>query len=116
LPRLKQSCVLATGYNVVYTFFARKQNVSVSNIPAYSTESVAQMVFALLLKITNQVGSLSRQVFNGKWTKSKDFCFYNYPLTELKDLTLGVGGYGKIVKSIIKKARAFEMNLRVLPE
>ena len=113
LPRLKHICVLATGYNVVDTVFAREKNISVSNIPAYSTESVAQMVFSLILEITNQVGSFSKQVFNGKWTKSKDFCFYNHPLTELKGLTLGVVGYGKIGKSIIKKALAFEMNIRV---
>ena len=113
LPRLKYICVLATGFNVVDTVFARKKNISVSNIPAYSTESVAQMVFALILETTNQVGSFSRQVFNGKWTKSKDFCFYNTPLIELKDLCLGIVGYGKIGKSIIKKARAFDMNIRV---
>ena len=93
LPKLKHICVLATGYNVVDTVFARKQNISVSNIPEYSTESVAQMVFSLILEITNQVGSFSKQVFYGKWKKSKDFCFYNRPLTELKGLTLGVVGY-----------------------
>jgi glycerate dehydrogenase len=113
LPRLKHICVLATGYNVVDTVFARKQNVSVSNIPAYSTESVAQTVFSFLLETISQVGSLSRKVINGKWSKSKDFCFYNHPLLELKDLTLGVIGYGKTGRPIIKKARAFEMNLRV---
>jgi glycerate dehydrogenase len=73
-------------------------------MPAYSTESVAQMVFALLLETTNLVRSFSRQVINDKWTKSKEFCFYNHPLLELKDLTLGVVGYGKTGKSIIKKA------------
>jgi glycerate dehydrogenase len=92
LPRLKHICVLAIGYNVVDTVFAKKQNISVSNMPAYSTESVAQMVFALLLETTNLVRSFSRQVINDKWTKSKEFCFYNHPLLELKDLTLGVVG------------------------
>jgi glycerate dehydrogenase len=71
------------------------------------------MIFALILEITNQVGSFSRQVHNGKWTKSKDFCFYNNPLIELKSLCLGVIGYGKIGKSIIKKACAFDMNIKV---
>ncbi len=75
LPRLKYICVLATGYNVVDISFARKKNIPVSNIPAYSTESVAQLVFALLLELTTRVGSHSKKVFDGKWTKSKDFCF-----------------------------------------
>ncbi len=120
LPRLKYICVLATGYNVVDISFARKKNIPVSNIPAYSTESVAQLVFALLLELTTRVGSHSKKVFDGKWTKSKDFCFWNTPLIELNSLTMGIVGYGKIGKSVIKKARAFGMKIRVfsrtLPE
>ncbi len=113
LPKLKYICVLATGYNVVDTVFARKKNIPVSNIPAYSTESVSQTVFALLLELTNGVGHHSKKVFNGKWAKNKDFCFWDSPLIELKNLTMGVIGYGKIGRSVIIKARAFGMSLRV---
>jgi glycerate dehydrogenase len=112
LPRLKHLCVLATGYNIVVIFFAKKQNFYMSDLPAYSTESIAQMVLALLLEITNQFGSLSRQLINDKWTKNKVFCFYNHHLMKLNNLTLGDVGYGKIGKSIIKKALTFEKNLK----
>lgn len=109
LPRLKYICVLATGYNVVDTAFAGQKNIPVANIPAYSTESVSQMVFALILELTNHVGHHSQLVFNGEWTACKDFCFWNHPLTELSELTLGVVGYGKTGRSVVKKAMAFDM-------
>jgi len=109
LPRLKYICVLATGYDVVDTVFAGQKNVPVSNIPTYSTESVSQMVFALILELTNHVGDHSRRVLNGEWSACKDFCFWNHPLVELDGQTLGIVGYGKIAKSVIKKALSFGM-------
>jgi len=83
LPDLKYIGVLATGYNVVDIEAARKRNIVVTNVPAYGTKSVAQMTFALLLELTQHVQRHSDAVFNGEWTRSRDFCFWKYPLVEL---------------------------------
>jgi len=103
--------VLATGYDVVDYNYAKKLGILVSNIPAYSTQSVSQMVFALLLEICNQVGEHSSKVKNGKWAKSKDFCFWDHNLIELSGKTLGIIGFGKIGKNTAKIANAFGMKV-----
>jgi len=105
--------VLATGYDVVDYKYAKKLGILVSNIPAYSTQSVSQMVFALLLEVCNQVGNHSNKVKNGKWAKSKDFSFWDYNLVELNNQTLGIIGFGKIGKNTAKIANAFGMNVIV---
>ena len=94
LPELKYIGVLATGYNIVDTTAAKERGIIVTNIPAYSTDSVAQMVFAHILNITQQVQHHSEEVHRGRWTASKDFCFWDTPLIELREKKLGIVGLG----------------------
>ena len=93
LPELKYIGVLATGYNIVDTTAAKERGIIVTNIPAYSTDSVAQMVFAHILNITQQVQHHSEEVHRGRWTASKDFCFWDTPLIELREKKLGIVYY-----------------------
>ena len=97
-PNLKYIGVLATGYNVIDLEAARSHGVTVTNIPAYSTESVAQHVFSFILYFTNQVAQHNTSVMNGDWVKCPDFCYWNGSLTELNGKTLGIFGYGNIGK------------------
>lgn len=83
LPDLKYIGILATGYNVVDIEAARKHGIPVCNIPAYSTRSVAQMVFALLLAITNRVEHYAEENRKGRWSRNPDFCYWDTPLMEL---------------------------------
>ena len=108
---LKYVGVLATGYNVVDVAAARELGIIVCNIPAYSTDSVAQMVFALLLEVCQHVGDHSRAVHAGRWTASKDFCFWDSPLIELAGKTMGIVGYGRIGKKVAEIARCFGMKV-----
>jgi glycerate dehydrogenase len=113
LPHLRYIGVLATGYNVVDVEAARQRNVTVTNVPAYSTASVAQMAFALLLELSQQVGHHARLVRDGRWTASVDFCFWDRPLVELDGLTLGIVGFGAIGRRVARLARAFGMEVLV---
>ncbi|MDR0496036.1 MAG: D-2-hydroxyacid dehydrogenase [Treponema sp.] len=108
-PALKYIGVLATGYNVVDIEAARKQNVVVTNIPGYSTASVAQTVFALLLEICLRTGDHNNAVHEGRWISSKDFSFRDYPLLDLAGKTLGIIGLGSIGKAVARIAKAFGM-------
>ena len=90
LPKLKYIGVLATGYNVVDVEAARERGIIVTNVPAYSTESVAQMVFAHLLTVTNRTEHYAIQNRNGKWTSCPDFAYWDTPLTELANKTFGI--------------------------
>ena len=112
LPRLKYIGVLATGYNVVDTAFAKERGVVVTNIPACSTPSVAQHVFALILEIASHVGAHSAGCLSGKWENSKDFCYWDYKLTEISGKTLGVIGNGAIGQAVSKIGAAFGMNVK----
>lgn len=105
--------VMATGYNVVDTAAARELGITVTNVPAYSTDSVAQMVFAFILEFCHHVGEHSRSVHEGGWTKSADFSYWNYPLMELKDKNLGIIGFGAIGRSVAGIGEAFGMNVNV---
>ncbi len=120
LPKLKCIGVLATGYNVVDIECAKQQNIVVTNVPNYTGRSGAQMVFALLLELTNRVGDHSTSVFDNKWSEAKDFCFWDFPLIELDGLTLGIVGFGGIGKAVARIANAFGMkvlvNTRTIPE
>ena len=109
--RLQYVGVLATGYNVVDVAAARELGVTVTNIPAYSTDSVAQMVFALLLEICHHVGAHSQAVHAGRWSSNADFCFWDSPLIELSGKTLGVIGYGRIGRKVAEIARCFGMKV-----
>jgi glycerate dehydrogenase len=111
LPNLKYIGVLATGYNVVDIKAATQQEIIVTNIPAYGTYSVAQMVFALLLELCHHVQLHSNAVRSGAWTKSPDFCFWNYPLIELAGKTIGILGFGRIGRQVAKIAAALGMNI-----
>ncbi|MDT8716308.1 D-2-hydroxyacid dehydrogenase [Clostridium sp. 19966] len=111
LTKLKYIGVLATGYNVVDVSAAKKKNVIVTNIPAYGTDSVAQMIFALILDITNHVSSHNAAVRQGAWSKSKDFCFWNKPIIELSGKTIGIIGFGAIGRKVADIAQVFDMNV-----
>ncbi len=105
--------VMATGYNVVDTAAAHEFGITVTNVPAYSTDSVAQMVFAFILEFCHHVGEHSRSVREGDWTKSADFSYWNYPLLELKNKNLGIIGFGAIGRSVARIGEAFGMNVNV---
>jgi glycerate dehydrogenase len=111
LPRLKFIGVLATGYNVVNTDIAKKNGVIVSNVPGYGTASVVQLTFALLLELTQHVQRHSDSVMEGKWAKSVDWCFWDYPLVELSGKTIGIIGFGSIGEKVGDIATAFGMNI-----
>ncbi|WP_027714998.1 D-2-hydroxyacid dehydrogenase [Desulfuromonas sp. TF] len=113
LPRLRYIGVLATGYNVVDLEAARAQGVVVTNVPAYSTVSVAQMVFALLLELTSHVGHHAGLVRRGRWSESPDFCFRDTPLIELEGLIMGIIGFGQIGRRVARIADAFGMRVLV---
>ncbi|WP_321347062.1 D-2-hydroxyacid dehydrogenase [uncultured Draconibacterium sp.] len=111
LPHLKFIGVLATGYNVVDTDAARKAGITVCNIPAYSTQSVAQLVFAHLLHFANNVVRHASSVQNGDWAASKDFAYWLTAQTELAGKTLGIIGFGQIGQAVARIALAFGMNV-----
>lgn len=111
LPHLKYVGVLATGYNVVDIDAARQAGITVTNIPAYSTDSVAQMVFAHLLNVTNRVEHYAEENRNGRWSRNPDFCYWDYPLTELAGKNFGIVGLGHIGMTVARIARAFGMNV-----
>lgn len=101
--------VLATGYNVVDVEAAKKRGVPVSNVPDYSTASVAQLTFALLLALCHHAEEHGRSVRAGDWTRCPDYCYWNYPLVELAGKTLGIVGYGRIGRAVARIGRAFGM-------
>ena len=112
-PALRYIGVLATGYNVVDIPAAKARGIIVTNIPAYSTPSVAQHVFALLLELCLHVGHHSDAVHAGRWTNSRDFCFWDTPLVELDGKTMGIIGYGRIGQAVERVARAFGMQVKI---
>lgn len=108
---LKYIGVLATGYNIIDINAAKKHGIAVTNIPSYSTRAVAQAVFAFILEFANGVHSHSESVFNGGWCASPDFCYWNHPLTELSEKTLGIFGFGDIGQNAAEIASAFNMKV-----
>ena len=114
LPELKYIGVLATGYNVVDTAAAKERGIIVTNIPAYSTASVAQMVFAHILNICQQVQHHSEEVHKGRWTNNKDFCFWDTPLIELRDKKIGLVGLGNTGYTTARVAIGFGMQVYAL--
>jgi glycerate dehydrogenase len=111
LPELKYIGVLATGYNVVDLEAARQQGIVVTNIPAYSTMSVAQMVFAHILNVTMHVDHYAVENRNGRWSRSEDFCWMDTPVVELSGKILGIVGLGNIGSSVARIANAFGMEV-----
>ncbi len=110
---LKYIGVLATGYNVIDIKAASKNGIVVTNIPAYSTDAVAQHVFALILNFANQVQIHSDSVHRGDWIKNPDFCYWLSPLSELSGKTLGIYGFGNIGQKVAAIAHAFGMKVLV---
>ncbi len=111
LPKLQLIAVLATGYNIVDVAAAREHGVVVTNVPTYGTRSVAQMVFAHLLNLTQHVGQHAQSVRDGRWTQSEDWCYWDYPLIELDGLTMGIVGLGRIGQAVASLAQAFGMRV-----
>ena len=111
LPKLKYIGVMATGYNVVDIEAARNRGIVVTNVPAYSTASVAQLAFAHLLNIASQVALHDSQVHEGKWVNSVDFCFYAAPLIELDGKQIGIVGLGQIGSAVARIAQAMGMKV-----
>ncbi len=110
-PNLKYIGVIATGYNIVDIKAAHEKGVMVTNVPGYGTPSVVQMVFALLLELCLHVQAHSTVVHEGKWSKSKDFSFWDYPLVELQGKTMGILGFGDIGSKVADVATAFGMKV-----
>lgn len=108
---LKYVGVLATGYNVVDIATAHELGITVTNIPAYSTDSVAQMVFAHILNITNDIAQYADETKIGKWSANQDFCYWNKPIIELANKTLGIVGLGNIGMAVARIALAFGMKV-----
>lgn len=114
LPKLKYIGVLATGYNVVDLKAATERGIVVTNIPAYSTDSVAQMVFAHILNITHHVAEYAAEARAGKWSQCDDFCYCNSPIMELAGKTMGIVGLGHTGMATAKIALAFGMKVMAL--
>lgn len=112
LPQLRYVGVLATGYNVVDIDAAREFGIVVTNIPAYSTDSVVQMVFAHLLAITNRVEHYTDENRRGRWSTNPDFCYWDTPLHEFSGKTFGIVGLGNIGMAVSRVARAFGMKVK----
>lgn len=111
LSNLKYIGMLATGYEVIDLSAASDKGVTVCNVPDYSTHTVAQMVFALLLELAHHVGHHDRTVHQGKWTASPDYTYWDYPLIELSGLTMGIVGFGRIGQAVAALAEAFGMKV-----
>ena len=119
-PNIKYVGVFASGYNVVDVAACRARGVTVCNVPGYSTHSVSQHVFALLLCFFGKTDKYINSVANGDWIKSKSFCYFPWNTAELYDKTFGILGYGSIGKAVARIADAFGMkvivNTRTTPD
>lgn len=111
LPQLRYVGVLATGYNIVDAAAARRRGIPVANVPTYGTRSVAQMVFAHLLNLTQHVAHHAQSVAQGRWSGCEDFCYWDYPMIELAGQTMGIVGFGRIGRATGQLALAFGMNV-----
>lgn len=111
MPKLQFVALLSTGYNVVDGAYLREKGIPLSNIPAYSTSAVAQLVFAFLTAFCNRVALHSDAVRDGAWSACADFCFWKAPLAELSGKTLGIIGFGKIGQKVADIAEAFDMRV-----
>lgn len=110
-PNMKFISVLATGYNVVDYEYAKEKGIPVANVPSYGTKSVSQFAIALLLEICHHIAHHSEAVYEGRWEKSEDWCFWDYPLIELSEKTMGIIGFGRIGQQTGKIAKALGMNI-----
>ena len=111
LPNLKYIGVIATGYNIIDVAAAKERGITVTNIPAYSTPSVGQMVFAHILNITQRVQHYADEVREGRWTQSQDFCYWDTPLIELLGKKIGLIGLGQTGYNTARIAIGFGMKV-----
>jgi len=111
LPQLRFISVLATGYNIVDTSAAEERGIVVSNVPEYSTDSVAQLVLAMLLHFCHQPARHDQAIRNGHWQNCGDFCFWIAPLRELVGLKMGIVGFGRIGRRVGELAHALGMEV-----
>lgn len=110
-PNIKLICVQATGYNIVDTAACAKRGIPVCNVPDYGTAAVAQFTLALMLELCHRIGHHDSVVHEGKWCRSKTFCFWDTPQMELGGKTLGIIGFGRIGQAVAKLAQAFGMRV-----
>lgn len=108
---MKMISLLATGYNVVDYQYAKKKGIPVTNVPTYGTASVGQFAMALLLEICHHIGHRNETVHEGKWQNHEDWCYWDYPLIELDNKTMGIIGFGKIGQTTGKLAKALGMHV-----
>ena len=113
LPNLKYIGICATGYNVVDVEAASRHGVAVTNVPAYSTESVAQLAWGFIIEAASRIGQHNASVHKGDWVKSETFCYWLSPVIELAGKTIGIIGYGNIGSRMAEIAKAFRMNVIV---
>ncbi len=113
LPDVKFIDLLSTGYNITDIYYASERGIPVSNVPAYSTKSVAQLTFAFILQFSSRVAEHSASTKDGDWQKCEHFCYMVSPLSELAGKTIGIVGFGSIGKEVAKIAEAFSMNILV---
>jgi glycerate dehydrogenase len=111
LPKLRYIGVTATGYNIIDVAAASEQKVTVTNVPAYGTRSVAQHTLALLLELTQHAGRHAESARAGDWARSPDWCYWEHPLVELDGLTIGIVGFGRIGRAVAELAQAFGMKV-----
>lgn len=111
LPKLRYIGVIATGYNVVDLDAASERGVVVTNVPGYSTASVAQAVFAMILELTNHAAHHAGAVREGRWVSCPDFCFWDHPIVELSGRALGLIGFGDIGSAVARIGSAFGMRV-----
>ncbi len=111
LPQLRYIGILATGTNVVDIAAATQQGITVTNIPAYSTDSVAQLVFAHLLNVVNNVNDYAREIRQGRWSSNPDFCYWHRQIHELAALTIGIVALGNIGMKVAEIAHSFGMTV-----
>ena len=113
LSNVRYIGVLATGYNVVDLEIARKHGIVVTNIPAYSTDSVAQATFAHILNVTNSIAHYADDTRKGVWSSKQDFCYWDVPLVELAGKAIGIVGLGHIGRKVAQIAHSFGMHVQV---
>ena len=110
-PSIRFIGLLATGYNVVDYRYAREKGIPVTNVPSYGVASVSQFAIALLLEICHHIGHHDQAVHDGKWEQCGDWCFWDYPLIELFDKTIGIIGFGRIGQATGRIAKALGMHV-----
>ena len=113
LPDLKYIGLFATGYNNIDLEAARMHGIDVVNVPGYSTDSVAQLVFAFILSHATHVASYNESVHNGDWIRSPSFAYFSFPIEELAGKTLGIVGYGNLGKKVAQIGSAFGMQIQI---